>query len=254
MNIGLKNQVFQKLFVVVKWPEVKSLLNCQDFESNALPINDDNLCDEFGSSAYLVRKSWLEDVFKNNDVDLNIEELNNLEKEHKLKILKVVDERKFENGVRIFLKEDYADFDKNPFQPTRVIHESSLEKCISRVKSAKRIYDIDDIGEMYIKKGKSSFVRVKYNEILYVEAMMNYIALHTFNKKHIMHTTLKSAEGYLTAKHFKRAHRSFLVNIKNVDKIEDNSIQIKTSNGFKHIPIGKNYKKQLLSEISFIKR
>lgn len=250
----IKNQIFQKLFVVIKWPEIKCLLDYNDFETNALPINDDNLIEEFGNSAYLVRKAWLDDVFKTNDVDLNIEELNDLEKEHKRKILKVVDERKFENGVRIFLNEDYADFDKNPFQPTRVIHENNLEKCISRVKSAKRIYDIDDIGEMYIKKGKSSFTRVKYNEILYVEAMMNYIALHTFDKKHIMHTTLKSAEAHFSAGQFKRVHRSFIVNLKNIDKVEDNTIQIKTSNGFQNIPIGKHYKRQFLSDIKFIKK
>ena len=47
------------LFTVVCWPEVQFLMTNEDFNSNAVLIDNNEMYDEYGSSAYLVRISWL---------------------------------------------------------------------------------------------------------------------------------------------------------------------------------------------------
>lgn len=46
-------------FIVVTWPDVQDLFEKDGFDENSLLINDGALYDEFGDSAYMVRKSWL---------------------------------------------------------------------------------------------------------------------------------------------------------------------------------------------------
>ena len=48
------------LFEIVLWPEVQELMDREGWEDNSYLANDDKAIDDFGSSAYFVRKSWLD--------------------------------------------------------------------------------------------------------------------------------------------------------------------------------------------------
>ena len=52
----------KELFEVVCWPEVQMLFELEGFRENAYLVNDDKGMLEFGSSAYFVRKSWLDTI------------------------------------------------------------------------------------------------------------------------------------------------------------------------------------------------
>ena len=47
-------------FIVVTWPEVQNLMGIEGFNDNSLLINDGILYEEYGDSAYMVRKHWFE--------------------------------------------------------------------------------------------------------------------------------------------------------------------------------------------------
>ena len=51
------------LFTVVCWPEVQFLMVNEDFNANAVLIDNNEMYDEYGSSAYLVRISWLNEKY-----------------------------------------------------------------------------------------------------------------------------------------------------------------------------------------------
>jgi len=107
--------------------------------------------------------------------------------------------------------------------------------------------------EIFIKKN-SSLVRIKYNDILWVEALENYVVINTTTEKFTIHFTMKSIENQLPSIRFKRVHRSFIVNVSRITSIEDNSVVIKMSEGKKVIPIGKSYREKLLNEINLMNR
>jgi DNA-binding LytR/AlgR family response regulator len=106
-------------------------------------------------------------------------------------------------------------------------------------------------NEIFIKKN-SALVRLKYNDILWVEALENYVIFTTFNEKYTIHFTMKAIENKLPSNMFTRVHRSFIVNTRSINIIEDNAIMINTKEGMKSIPIGKSYKDKLMGDINLI--
>jgi two-component system, LytTR family, response regulator len=105
--------------------------------------------------------------------------------------------------------------------------------------------------EIFIKKN-SALVRLKYDDILWVEALENYVIFSTFSEKFTIHFTMKAIEQKLPTNKFSRVHRSFIVNTSRISMIEDNVIIIKTHDGNKSIPVGKSYKDKLLRDINLI--
>jgi DNA-binding LytR/AlgR family response regulator len=109
-------------------------------------------------------------------------------------------------------------------------------------------------GEIFIKHN-SSLVKLKYADILWVEAMENYVIINTFDEKYMIHFTMHAIEEKLPPKQFLRIHRSFIVNVGCIHSIEDNTIHIKTNDKARNsIPIGKSYKDNLLKELNVIVR
>jgi DNA-binding LytR/AlgR family response regulator len=106
-------------------------------------------------------------------------------------------------------------------------------------------------NEIFIKKN-SALVRLKYDEILWIEALENYVIFNTFTDRYTIHFTMKAIEQKLPAHQFTRVHRSFIVNTSSINVIEDNSVIIKTKDGSKSIPIGKSYKDKLMGDINLI--
>lgn len=126
-------------------------------------------------------------------------------------------------------------------------------KAIDRATARYEQNKIHMVGkdEIFIKKN-STLVRLKYDEILWVEALENYVIFNTFREKYTIHFTMKAIEQKLPSSKFTRVHRSYIVNTSSIDIIEDNAVIIKTDDGNKNIPIGKSYKEKLMKDINLI--
>jgi DNA-binding LytR/AlgR family response regulator len=125
-------------------------------------------------------------------------------------------------------------------------------------KAQKRHLDRESISrypeEIFIKKKNSTLVRLRYDDILWVEALENYVTVNTFKEKFTIHFTMKSIENKLPLVKFKRIHRSFIVNINRIEYIEDSNVVIKTESGTKILPIGKSYRDNLMDELNLISK
>ena len=102
-------------------------------------------------------------------------------------------------------------------------------------------------NEIFVKSNLK-FVKIKFDEILYVEAMADYVIIHIEGKKHIIHSTMKGIDKKLAQDNFVRVHRSYLVNLKKVNSVERNTIII----GEKSIPIGASYKADFMLKIKVL--
>lgn len=125
----------------------------------------------------------------------------------------------------------------------------AVDKAMSRTQ--KTNFSQAGKDEIFIKKN-SSLVKLKYNDIIWVEALENYVVFNTFNDKFTIHFTMKAVEQKLPAAKFARVHRSFIVNTSCISEIDDNAIIVKTSEGSKSIPIGKSYRDKLMSDLNLI--
>lgn len=103
--------------------------------------------------------------------------------------------------------------------------------------------------EIFIKKG-SSLVKLKIREIIYVEALENYVTLNTREERFTIHFTMKAIENQLPAGIFLRVHRSFIINKAMIQTIKENSLDLQVGEVMKSIPVGKSFRDSLLNDIN----
>ena len=96
----------------------------------------------------------------------------------------------------------------------------------------------------FVKCG-DSLEKIVYSELLYVEAMMNYIVLHTAHRKLIAYLTLKGILAQLPASEFVQVHKSFIVNREKVSSIRGNVLQL----GAVAVPVSQHYYEAAMREI-----
>ena len=142
---------------------------------------------------------------------------------------------------------DVTDYILKPFDYSR------FSKAVIKAKAREEKSRMRTKGDEIFIKHNSSLVKLKYTDILWIEAMENYVIIHTFDEKYTIHFTMRSIEEKLPPGQFLRIHRSFIINISSIHRIEDNSVIIKTSDKIKNnILIGKSYKDKLLKELNVI--
>jgi DNA-binding LytR/AlgR family response regulator len=107
--------------------------------------------------------------------------------------------------------------------------------------------------EIFIKKG-SSLVKLKLKDIVFVEALENYVTLTTNTDKYTIHFTMKAIENQLPSGVFLRVHRSFIINKSMIQAIKENSLDIIVGHTVKNIPVGKSFKDTLLNDINVMAR
>ncbi len=105
--------------------------------------------------------------------------------------------------------------------------------------------------EIFVKKN-ATLLKLNFNDIVFIEALENYIIINTLDEKFTIHFTMKSIENKLPKNKFKRIHRSYIVNLNKIRGIEENSVIIKTNDGTKLLPIGKSYKEELIKTLNVI--
>lgn len=124
-------------------------------------------------------------------------------------------------------------------------------KAIDKVQKYYTRKEISNTGneEIFIKSG-SSLVKLKLREIVYVEALENYVTVNTNEDKYTIHFTMKAIESQLPAGIFIRVHRSYIVNKTKIQSIKENTLELNLGNSVKSIPVGKSYRDTLLNEIN----
>lgn len=95
-------------------------------------------------------------------------------------------------------------------------------------------------------KADHKLVRIKLEDILYIEGLREYVSIYTKEKRVITLEAMKNLEDILPPKKFLRTHRSYIVSLDKTDAINGNCVEV---NG-KLIPIGKTYKEAVLKRFS----
>ncbi len=103
------------------------------------------------------------------------------------------------------------------------------------------------VDDIFIKT-EGKFIRLSYQDILYIESMGDYVKYFTPAKYYLTHSTLKAVEEKMNTNHFMKVHRSYIVNLRKIKDIQDNSIVIEG----KVIPISKSLKSDVMVRINVV--
>ncbi|MDO9581459.1 MAG: LytTR family DNA-binding domain-containing protein [Bacteroidales bacterium] len=128
---------------------------------------------------------------------------------------------------------------------------NAIDKAI-RYYSRKEVSNSGD-NEIFIKKG-SSLVKLKLKDIIYIEALENYVTLNTNDGRVTINFTLKAIENQLPLGIFIRVHRSFIANKSIIQTIKENSLDLIVGDEVKNIPLGKSFRDLLLNDINVMYR
>ncbi len=104
--------------------------------------------------------------------------------------------------------------------------------------------------DFFFVKADKKLVKVHFDEILYIEGLKDYVIIRKDLKRIITLQTMKSLEQKLPSNIFMRIHRSYIVNISKIKAVVGNSVEIIEKGQTKHLPVGKNYKDDLLQIIN----
>jgi DNA-binding LytR/AlgR family response regulator len=135
----------------------------------------------------------------------------------------------------------------------------SLERFMKAVNKAGEIIDArktetqgdtNDDKEYFFVKADKKLIKCNYNDILYIEGLKDYVIIRQDASRIITLQTMKSLEEKLPSETFMRIHRSFIVNLNKIKAIVGNMVEITEKGQAKHIPIGKNYRDDLLEIIN----
>jgi len=99
-------------------------------------------------------------------------------------------------------------------------------------------------GYFFIKSD-NKLIKVQYDDILFIEALQNYVAVYTVGKKYITYITFHGIETQLPTGLFIRTHKSYIVAVARVESIEGNEITI----GAYKIPISRTERETVLQQL-----
>jgi two-component system, LytTR family, response regulator len=158
--------------------------------------------------------------------------------------------------ILITAKKDYAveAFELNVAD--YIIKPVTLPRFMAAVDRAKELYanrdqklEVNEKEKDYIfVRSNSLLTKVKIKDIIYVQALGDYVNIFTADKRLTVHITLKGMEEKLPRDKFYRLHRSYLTALHHIDNIEEGTAYI----GKHPLPIGEQYKKELLRKINLI--
>ncbi len=220
-------------------------------------ITDDEPVARKGLQGYIEKVSFFQLINSCEDAI----ELNSILKQTQVDLLFLDIEMPYVNGI---------DFLKSLSNPPKVIFTTAYERYAIQgfdldvldyllkpisferfLKAANKAYDYfnqkQDTSEenYFFVKTDYKLEKIEFNDILFTEAMENYIAIYTDEKKVITHSTLKAVQEKLPQKQFIQPHKSYIINLNKIDAIEGNTLHINKY----QVPVSKYQKEEVMEKI-----
>lgn len=186
---------------------------------------------------------YIEDTSQYPDIvilDIIMKDINGIEVAKELR-------RKRYNTQIIFLSSDESFvFDSFNYSPLNYLLKENLSytKCKEVLMRAIELYEKKNREIVMIKSGRS-ILPIELNDIIYAESSNRIILLNCKDNTYQFYSTLSNLEIKLVDKRFLRVHRSFIVNLNYIKKMDHCEI---TLNNLTKIPIGVTYMKNLKKE------
>jgi DNA-binding LytR/AlgR family response regulator len=141
----------------------------------------------------------------------------------------------YEYDVTDYLLKPYS-FERF-LKAVRKVQESEAKKGINLTNTEKQPQDIFVKGD-----SKNSFHRIRLSDICYIEGLKNYVRFIVASPKGLKSIitlqNLKDLENQLPAGLFMRIHRSYIVNLAHIERVEGNSVAVLD----KLLPLGQSYR------------
>ena len=133
------------------------------------------------------------------------------------------------------------------------IENNRFTQAVTKAISYHSLLLSEEIDEIENIKTESIFVRserkyckVNFKDILYIEALKDYVIIQTAKERTITKMSLKQMDALLPDSLFFRINRSYIINLDKIDSFDNHDVFIKET----EIGIGAKYKELFLTLLS----
>ncbi|WP_136467672.1 LytR/AlgR family response regulator transcription factor [Flagellimonas onchidii] len=136
------------------------------------------------------------------------------------------------------------------------ISQERFQKCVVKLENALKQSNSINISQQYLQAEDEDLyinidrrlIKLKFHDILLIEAHGDYIEIKTKNQRYRVHSTLKKIKEKLPTSRFLQIHRSFIINFTQIIDIQDNSVLIEKS----VIPISRSNRPELMQRLNLL--
>jgi DNA-binding LytR/AlgR family response regulator len=154
--------------------------------------------------------------------------------------------------VKIVFTTAYSDFAVRSYEVNTIdyiLKPISYQRFYQAAIKAKKMVEADLTGQkflqpqqhFFVKSGKK-IVQINWSAIHYIEALKEYMSIVTGSEKILVYKRMSEFES-IKPGNFIRIHKTFMINLDKIEKIEDNLVYI----NYREIPISKTYKEEFIS-------
>ncbi len=137
------------------------------------------------------------------------------------------------------------------------ITQERFNKSVSKITTALNNQTIlNSVENKPLKQNNELFINIdhrliklKFDEILLIKALGDYINIKTEKEDYKVHTTLKKIKEKLPQNTFVQTHRSYIINFTKIIDIEDNSVLIAKN----VVPISRSSRPELMQHLNLLK-
>ena len=123
---------------------------------------------------------------------------------------------------------------------------NAVKKVVLQAKMAENFQDND--GEHIFVKSNLKKRKIYINDIKWIEALGDYVKLITQDKSFVILSTMKAFENELPKNSFLRIHKSYIINLKKVDRYDSKYVEIEKMK----LPLSRTRKTQLSQALDVI--
>lgn len=128
------------------------------------------------------------------------------------------------------------------------VQKNRLDQAVDKVKQFDESIKTSSNRDFAFVKDGTKIIRIDFKEILFIEALADYVQINTTQGRFTVLATMKSMQANLPEDDFFRIHRSYIVRKDKIRVIEDNMILMETKN----IPISRSSKQEFFNTFNFL--
>lgn len=138
---------------------------------------------------------------------------------------------------------DALDYLLKPFSFERFL--KAVNKALEKLNRADNVVSKQKIAPFIFLKSEKKVYKVDLEDIIYLEAIGDYVKVVSKQGQHIVNDTMKNLLEILPATQFIRVHKSYIIAKNKINFFEGNYVKL----GDKDIPIGGSYKEDIFTKL-----
>ena len=162
--------------------------------------------------------------------------------------------RKLENPPMVIMITAYSEYALQGYELCvldYLLKPISTERFLKACQKAKDFWDLKTSASKpeprphFFIKCNNQYERIRFDDLLFVEAADNYVILQTNNKMFSTYLTFKAVSDYLPDDQFIKVHKSFIVAINKIESLNGEKIQIAGHS----VPISRSMRNSVMDQI-----